>query len=332
MHLSIVIPTFNRSRLLVRTIPQLMAQRTADDVSYEVLFVSNGSTDSSAEILQEAAKQNPNRLKFFSIEPTGGPSAPRNRGIREATGDVVIILDDDVLPDADLVQRYAEFHQTHPEPHHAALGVAYVPKSLQDDPMSMFHTFPYHEVEGLERLGCEHFWTCNVSIKRSFMLECGMFDESFLYYEDILCGHRLMRHGMHLHFLPEARGQHLHQLEPTGIAKKGHFTGFWLYPFVEAIPEKLIKQRFGILAPEIGMPLLLKRIIRRVGFRIVDNRLTHGCLKMLGAGGPRRTRMSDFYYFLIFRRHLLAGYAEAKQRARSARRDGVEPVWIDRGP
>ena len=330
MHLSIVIPTFNRARLLPRTLPALLEQRTAADVSYEIIFVSNGSSDESSAILKKVAEENAEKVRFFYIDPTGGPAAPRNRGLREATGDAVIILDDDVLPDADLVQRYAEFHQAHPEPHHAALGEAYVPEALLAHPMSMFHTFPYDEVRGLDRLGYEHFWTCNVSVKREFMLECGMFDEDFLYYEDILCGHRLTRNGMHLHFLPAARGQHLHELEPSAIPRKGHLTGFWLYPFVERIPETKVKKRFGILSPDIGAGLLAKRWLRRLGFRIVDNPLTHALLKGLGAGGSRRTRLSDFYYFLIFRRHLLAGYADAKRRAVVARRAGVEPRWKDR--
>ena len=36
---------------------------------------------------------------------------------------------------------------------------------------------------------------------------------------------------------------------------------------VESIPEVTVKKRFGILSPDIGRPLLVKRLFRRLGFR-----------------------------------------------------------------
>src|SRR3990167_1970243 len=176
MRISVVIQTFNRSSLLARTIPALANQQTRTGIAYEVIFVSNGSSDNNHSHLKEAVACYPDRCRYFYIDPTGGPSAPRNVGIRAATGDVVIILDDDVLPDPDLVLRHAEFHLAHPEPHHAALGEVYVPPDLLDEPMSLFHSFPYDEVRNLDRLSYLHFWTCNVSVKRQFMPEAGMFD------------------------------------------------------------------------------------------------------------------------------------------------------------
>ena len=82
MKLSIVIPTFNRARLLRVTLPALAEQQTEEGVDYELLFVSNGSTDDTAEVLAEAQQRWPGRIRSWRIEPTGGPSAPRNRGCR----------------------------------------------------------------------------------------------------------------------------------------------------------------------------------------------------------------------------------------------------------
>ncbi|MGH9784317.1 MAG: glycosyltransferase family 2 protein, partial [Terriglobia bacterium] len=258
----------------------------------------------------------------------------RNVGIRSATGDVVIILDDDVLPDSDLILRHTEFHQTHPEPHHAAVGEVYVPATLQDDPMSLFHTFPYEEVRHLDRLSPLHFWTCNVSMKRQFMLEAGMFDEQWLYFEDVLCGQQLARNGMHLHFLPSARGQHLHQLKASGIPAKGMFTGLWLYRFAERFPERAVIARFGILSRDLGWKLYLRRLLGRTAFRLADNPATMTVLRFLGATRGKRSRMSDLYYTMIFRRNLLAGYYQAKREARSGRRLAASTLhseWANRG-
>jgi len=333
MRVSVVIPTFNRAGLLGRTIPALVNQQTRD-FTYEVIFVSNGSSDNSDALLKEAAAHFPAKIRYFRIDPTGGPSAPRNVGIRAATGDVVIILDDDVLPDADLVLRHAEFHMQYPEPHHAAIGEAYVPPHTLEDPLSVFHAFPYDEVRKLERLSYLHFWTCNASVKRQFMLEAGMFDEDFLSYEDMLCGYQLANHGMHLHFLPAARGQHLHQFKAAGVPAKGIWYGRGLHALVERIPERAVKERFGILSTDLGAVTLGKRLLNRLAFRIIDNPVTLACLRLLGATGPKRSRISDFYYFLIFRRNLLAGYYRAKREARGSRGTPAKQAtsdWPERG-
>lgn len=334
MRVSIVIPTFNRSRLLPQTIPALAHQQTTPDLTYEVIFVSNGSSDNSDAILRDSVSRYPDKFRYFYIAPTGGPSAPRNVGIHAATGDVIVILDDDVVPDPELVLRHAEFHQEHSEVHHAALGEVYVPPHLLDDPMSLFHTFPYEQVRNLDRLSYLHFWTCNVSLKREFMLAAGMFDERFLCYEDMICGHRLATHGMHLHFLPSARGQHLHQLKAAGIPAKGRWYGRWLYAFVEHLPEPAIKERFGILSTDLGAHPVIKWLLNRMAFRIAHNSVTIACLRLLGATRTKRSRVTDLYYSSVFRRNLLAGYYQAKREAAAGKREPApagRPEWVDRG-
>jgi glycosyltransferase involved in cell wall biosynthesis len=317
MDVSIVIPTFNRAELLPRTLQPLAEQRT-DGCSYEVIFVSNGSSDHSGELIEQAVRDYPGRFRYFWIQPTGGPSAPRNFGIRHAQGEVVIILDDDVIPDPDLVQRHWEYHQRYREREATALGEVYVPDDLKLDPMSLFHSFPYSEVQARENLDYLFFWTCNVSVKREFMLECGMFPEDMLYYEDMICGHRLFSHGMKLRFLPQARGQHIHKLKPAGVPQKGLFNGLWLFRFVRRLPEPAVKERFGIFSSDVPWRSLVLRFVKRVAFRLTDNPLTMAVLRILGAERSPRNRITDLYYYLIFRRNMLTGYYQAKREGRLA--------------
>lgn len=333
MNVSVIIPTYNRSRLLRETIQALVNQQTVEGLTYEVIFVNNGSSDDSETILCEAEANFPNKIRHFHIAPTGGPSAPRNVGIRHARGDVIIILDDDVLADGDLVFRHAEFHQAHPESHHAAVGELYVPEELLADPMSVFHSFPYDEVRKLDRLSYLHFWSCNVSLKRQFMLEAGMFDEGFLYYEDVLCGHQLASHGMHLHFLPTARGKHLHQLKASGVPAKGLFTGLWLYALLQRIPDKAAKIRFGVLSRDLPLVVLVRRLFKRMAFHVVDSPLGMGLLRVLGSEGEKRNRLTDVYYYIIFRRNMVKGFYEAQRRSRETRFNpsDTKSQWVDRG-
>jgi len=316
LQVSIVIPTFNRAELLPRTLKPLAEQRTSG-CNYEVIFVSNGSSDHSDQLIEQAVRDYPGRFRYFWIEPTGGPSAPRNFGIRKALGHV-IILDDDVIPDPDLVQRHWQYHQRHPEREATALGEVYVPEELRQDPMSLFHSFPYDEARAKAELDYLFFWTCNVSVKREFMLECGMFPEDMLYYEDMMCGHRLFVHGMKLRLLPEARGQHIHKLKPAGVPNKGLFTGRWLFTFARRLPERAVKERFGIFSSEVPWRIFVYRLLNRWAFRITDNPLTMATLRVLGAERSARNRITDLYYYLIFRRNMLTGYYAAKREERRA--------------
>jgi glycosyltransferase involved in cell wall biosynthesis len=309
MHLSIVIPTFNRADLYPQTIPALSNQKVDPGTTYEVIFVANGSTDATDSVLKEVVAADPEKFRYFWIEPTGGPSAPRNVGIRAATGDIIIILDDDVAPDPDLVMRHAEFHHHYPDEQHAAVGKVYVPAHLLDDPMSLFHEhYSYDRLRKAQRLSFFDFWTCNVSLKRHFMLAKGMFDESVLWVEDVEVAHRLESAGMHLHFLPAAQGQHLHQTNPSKLAAKAFAFGSWIYRITGRVPASMVRKRFGVISLEFGPRWFLGRLVRLAGFFILDNPLTRGVLRLLGATKPRRSGITDLYYGMVFNRAFLTGY------------------------
>jgi glycosyltransferase involved in cell wall biosynthesis len=308
---SIVIPTYNRVELLPRVTEGLRHQ--TGDIDYEVIFVIDGANDGTKEYLDSVAIQYPGLFRVFFIEPTGGASTPRNVGIRHATGKILIILDDDVIPDPDLVLQHWNFHRDHPAREVAVLGEAYVPGDVQTDPMCVFHAIQFYEARKLEHLTYFHFWTCNVSLKRDFMLEYGMFDESIPQYEDVECGYRLHLHGMKLHFVPQARGSHLHKLSPTAVPRKGVINGHWLFRAVECIPDLEFKKRCGIFSPEVPVASLIRTAILRSIFYLVANPITFLILRASGAEKPKRSRVSDLYYLLIYRRNMLAGYYEAKR-------------------
>jgi hypothetical protein len=87
-----------------------------------------------------------------------------------------------------------------------------------------------------------------------------------------------------------------------------------------------------VLAPEIGLRRYLKRLVSRLLFRVVDNPLTHAVLRALGARNGHRSRVSDWHYYLILRRHIVAGYHQARRESRTAGRGPGGPMGsLDRG-
>lgn len=328
---SIVIPTFNRAHLIADSIPILMSLAFEEERGFEVIFVSNGSTDNTMQVLADAAKKHPN-LRSFEITPSGGPAAPRNKGIREAKGDIIVILDDDVIPDADMLIHYTRHHQKYPAQNEAALGVAYVPEQVKTKPVSLFHEFNYANLHKDAQICYTYFWTCNISFKREFMLKHGMFDELYLYNEDIVCGHKLAQANMILRFEEKARGQHLHQLKLEDVALKGRFVGQWIWATAETTRTPEILDRYGVLAKEIGPRKFVKRVINRIGFWFLDNPITFWVLNKMGAKKQIRSKVTDFYYYLIYRKEILRGFTMAKNayKADLKKHDNIDVIQFVR--
>ena len=86
---SIVIPTYNREREVVRAIESCLLQEGAD---FEVIVVDDASTDRSCA---NSAKIRDSRLKLLRHSVNRGSNAARNTGVRSAAGQWFVILDSD---------------------------------------------------------------------------------------------------------------------------------------------------------------------------------------------------------------------------------------------
>jgi glycosyltransferase involved in cell wall biosynthesis len=98
MKLSVVIPTLNEQDSLPELCTQIVATLEQMQVDYEILFIDDGSTDSSFDILQEL-QQKQNHIKAISFRKNYGKSAALNEGFHLAEGDIVITMDADLQDD-----------------------------------------------------------------------------------------------------------------------------------------------------------------------------------------------------------------------------------------
>ena len=89
--ISVVIPTHNRSNLLVRAINSVLDQ-TYKNV--EIVVVSDGSTDETKSVVEELMEKD-DRIRFIEYHPARGGNVARNMGVEAASGEYVAFLDDD---------------------------------------------------------------------------------------------------------------------------------------------------------------------------------------------------------------------------------------------
>ncbi|MDW8322987.1 MAG: glycosyltransferase [Burkholderiales bacterium] len=103
MDASIIVCTYNRAESLRDTLQALRAQAVAPERTWEVIVVDNNSHDHTPQVVEEMRGSWPGLR--YAYEPAQGLSHARNRGIREARGDVLLFTDDDVLPEPDWLEN-----------------------------------------------------------------------------------------------------------------------------------------------------------------------------------------------------------------------------------
>ena len=219
--LTIIIPTHNRTSLLLEVVETLLQQGEEIGQQLEIIVVDDGSSEEVAGPLNDVvATQNAQgRVRYFYQEPRG-PAAARNVGIREAKGDLLLFLGDDIIPLPGLLQGHFQAHtQAYPEISYAVLGIADLAPQYQDTPFANWWrrwNFRYHLLlEGTRQPDFSFFYTNNLSVKREFLLRYGLFDEEFRYaaYEDGELGARLSEHGLRIIFEPDAQAEHHHRID-----------------------------------------------------------------------------------------------------------------------
>src|SRR5215470_7555157 len=95
MDLSLVIPLLNEEESLPELSAWIEKVMLENNYSYEIIYVDDGSTDSSWSVIQSLREKNPN-IKGIKFQRNYGKSAGLNEGFRAATGDVIITMDADL--------------------------------------------------------------------------------------------------------------------------------------------------------------------------------------------------------------------------------------------
>jgi len=100
MDISVVIPLLNEEESLQELLEWIDRVMQENHYSYEVIFIDDGSTDSSWKIIGQLSKSNSN-VKGIRFRRNYGKSAALNEGFKAASGDVIITMDADLQDSPD---------------------------------------------------------------------------------------------------------------------------------------------------------------------------------------------------------------------------------------
>jgi GT2 family glycosyltransferase len=223
---SVVVPTFQRREMVLRTVKALDRQSERD---FEAIVVVDGSSDGSAEALRALEVGFPLRV---IEQPNGGAAQARNKGAEVASGDMLLVLDDDMEADPAML---AEHDRCHREGADVVLGDMPV---HPDSPPNMLSwgvgDWARRRCERLSAPGAEirldDLLTGQLSISRAAYDAVGGFDPEFTREglfggEDIDFGHRLRKAGFSIVFNPAAISHQYYDVDPASYLRRAREAG-----------------------------------------------------------------------------------------------------------
>ena len=210
-----ILPTKDRGEAIVPTIDSLLAQ---DFEGFEVVIVDNLSCEQDAHRLRERAEGDSERLRYVREENLGLNNA-RNRGIREARGEILAFLDDDAVTPRHWIGNIVGAFAAHPNAW--ALGSKVVssfttpPPQWLDERLHLFLS-GFDRGERVEVLRYDDYPRgANMAFRRRAFEECGAFvdcldrkGDSLLSYGDIEMCYRVEQAGHDVIYIPDAEVEH----------------------------------------------------------------------------------------------------------------------------
>jgi glycosyltransferase involved in cell wall biosynthesis len=210
-HISIVIPTHNRSRPL-RIALSALANQTIPSDQYEIIVVMDGDNDETAAVVEEASCF----LRLRRVELSrSGRAVARNRGAAAAHGKIICFLDDDMEASPGLLESHLRAHLE--TPGRVVLGYFPIDNEATSECSAAAFLRTWWNAQFAAWSDPSHrfsfcdFCTGNVSLPKDLFERAGGFDESFPANsagEDWEFGYRLIQLGVPFSFAKDAVSLH----------------------------------------------------------------------------------------------------------------------------
>src|ERR1017187_1098734 len=240
---SVVIPTYNRAEILKRSLARLLK---IDGIEHcEVIVVNDGSTDSTASVLEAYREESAGLVKIVSIQ-NGGPAPARNVGVRIARHEYILFMDDDVFPHQNMLQNHWRLLQ---RGYAGSQGVLKWHREIENSPLLRYidsrgSQFAFDKVKDPGDLNYRYVYTANFAAARDLVLNAGGFDESlfirklsFSAFEDTILGYKLQKNGARLSLNRDALADHLHPMNEENFLERERKVGYCVGRLIKHHPE-----------------------------------------------------------------------------------------------
>ena len=234
--ISVVIPLYNKARSIHATLQSVCVQTYTD---FEVLVVNDGSTDDGAVI---AANYPDSRVRVIN-KVNGGVCSARNRGIEEAKGEYIALLDGDDQWDKDYLTEQMKMIADFPNAamwgiNFAELNHGKLIRKLETALPEGYRGY-VENYFGMKGRQSDLFCSSSVVIRKEMFDKVGMFDERIRYSEDSDMWFRIIA-NYPVAFYDRYMVWYLYDAENRAM-NRTRLLKYWLPYFVEKYKNPLFK-------------------------------------------------------------------------------------------
>jgi GT2 family glycosyltransferase len=327
---SVVVPTYNRPEVLEECVRALVAQ-APETPAYEVIVVDDGSRVDMGTCLESLA-DTAGRVRYVRHAANMGRSATRNTGIGLAEGEIVLLVDDDVVVGPHYVAAHLAAHRAAGNAHVAVVGnLSFPPEVVRGSNYARYLQSRYlgnrrpGERRGIDlaNLHPRFLISAVASMRREDLRRHAPFDPAMRSYgcEDHVAGRRLTEHGIRIVFAPEATAIHRDSVAvPWHRSKMLETARDGVPVLLRHYPDFLDDTAFRSLLPVTWSTDAPGRILRKVLTRALLNPAT---LWALERWAQATDGIPGLYVHAVYRA-LNAGWF---LRGRRMRRDG-QPLVV----
>jgi len=258
--ISVVIPNWNGRILLKKNLPAVLATKP-----FEVIVVDDASPDDSINFLKENYPQ----IKIIRHQRNLGFAAACNSGVKAAAGEIVVLLNLDVIPEKDVLEKTLPDFEDE-----KVFAVSFNEPSWSWARIKWVCGFVEHEPGPRVQKTHISAWASggSAAFRKSIWEKLGGFDELYkpFYWEDVDLGYRAWKRGYKILWEPKAVVYHKHE---STIGR--HFSK----KYIDSVSERnrllfIWKNITNFSLTREHKFYLLRRLIRQFGyFRIFGGAL-----------------------------------------------------------
>lgn len=234
--ISVIIPFYNTGNKIERCANALLNQSYHKN-EYEIIFVDDGSTDGTAEIVSKFKK-----IRLIK-QIHKGPAVARNLGVKNSKGQIILFTDADCIPDKIWIKNMVE-----PFKNKEVIGVSGTYKTFNKN--SLIARFAGYEIEERHRKlkkqeQIDFIGTFSAAFRKSVFLMANGFDESFptASGEDPELSFRLEKFGKMI-FQPKAFVYHFHPNTLYNFLRQKFYRGYWRVFLYKKHKHKIFKHSY----------------------------------------------------------------------------------------
>ncbi|MEI8011226.1 MAG: glycosyltransferase [Candidatus Omnitrophota bacterium] len=218
MRASVIIPVYNGQATIAAAIEAVLAQCYSSAI--ELVVVDDGSTDGTRDIVTRYAQVR------YVYQANTGPAGARNRGAREAGGDILFFTDADCRPQPGWIARMArEFS----DPDIAVVAGSYGIANPDAWLAAAIHAEIIYRHKMLMPRYPRFFGSYNFAVRRAVFESAGGFNAGYRQAsgEDNDLSYRISAHGGRISFLADVCVDHYHQEWPWRYLREQFRHGYW---------------------------------------------------------------------------------------------------------